>query len=115
MQNKLYEPYKWALGIIEVGALVCTSLAAALVPQHGADFYLIITAAVCLFLMLLIWAIGIQPINVKVSRWTAASYPPNWTALRDRWHLLHAIRSALAVMALAAQIAGFQLSLITLR
>jgi hypothetical protein len=56
--------------------------------------------------MLLVWAVFINPINVRVQASTSESFPADWTSLRYRWHRLHAIRAMFAMAGLAAQISA---------
>jgi uncharacterized membrane protein len=42
------------------------------------------------------------PINAEIiDTWSSAHPPPDWAQTRDRWNLFHAIRTVLAVLALA--------------
>jgi Domain of unknown function (DUF1772) len=54
--------------------------------------------------MLFVWAVFINPINVRVRASTSESLPADWASLRDRWHRLHAIRAIFAVAGLIALI-----------
>jgi hypothetical protein len=36
--------------------------------------------------MLFVWAVFINPINVRVRASTSESFPADWASLRDRWH-----------------------------
>jgi hypothetical protein len=54
--------------------------------------------------MLLVWALFINPINIRVRASTSDSFPADWASLRDRWHRLHAIRSIFAVAGLSTLI-----------
>lgn len=57
-------------------------------------------AAVLLLLVVLVVSVSINvPINTDQQRWTVLAPPANWAALRDRWQLAHAIRTAVATSA----------------
>lgn len=42
------------------------------------------------------------PINSDQLHWDAQSPPSNWTEVRDRWQIAHAVRTVVAVLAFAA-------------
>jgi uncharacterized membrane protein len=42
------------------------------------------------------------PVNSLAAQWDPSAPPANWEALRDRWHLGQAIRTALAIASFAA-------------
>jgi hypothetical protein len=56
--------------------------------------------------MLLVWAVFINPINIRVRASTSGSFPADWASLRDRWHHLHAIRATFALAGLSALISA---------
>jgi hypothetical protein len=56
--------------------------------------------------VLLVFAFGLTlavnlPINADQIDWNAASPPPDWTDVRDRWQTAHAFRTAAGVLAFA--------------
>lgn len=58
-------------------------------------------------LALLILVLGLTltvnlPINSDQLHWNAQSPPSNWTNVRDRWQIAHAVRTVTAVLAFAA-------------
>ena len=44
------------------------------------------------------------PVNAAQMTWTVAAPPPDWAAVRDRWQVAHALRTALASLGFAAQL-----------
>ena len=44
---------------------------------------------------------GNQPINALVMGWNPSAPPEDWAALRDRWWMLHSLRTLISVGALA--------------
>ena len=105
VQQTFYTAYGPVAGLLEMGALAaCIAAAFGLGMGSGAFGYLL-AALACLVLMFVVWAALIQPINRRVSQWTAESLPPDWAAVGlERWHLLHALRLALCAAALACLI-----------
>ena len=100
----LLRNYGAVIGALEVTALLLAGLLAVLVRARPALFYLATGAATCLALMIAIWAVWINGINKTVNSWTRDSLPSNWAELRDRWHVLHAVRLALGLLGLGALI-----------
>jgi hypothetical protein len=41
------------------------------------------------------WALVVNPMNGVLDAWTAATMPPDWVRVRNRWELGHAIQAAL--------------------
>jgi hypothetical protein len=73
---------------------------------RGVIFALSLAGLVCLAAMLLVWAVFINPINIRVQASTSESLPADWASLRDRWHRLHAIRAISAIAGLSALISS---------
>jgi uncharacterized membrane protein len=40
------------------------------------------------------------PIDNQIKRWTVATLPSDWQAIRDRWEFYHALRTFLSIAAL---------------
>jgi anthrone oxygenase-like protein len=93
------------IGALEIAAFLST-LGMALVTRSQPRVAVLGTgASICLLLM--IWAVWINPINNAVNSWTPESLPQNWADFRERWHLLHAVRLLLSAAAFSATIAAF--------
>jgi hypothetical protein len=102
VQQVLLRNYGAAVGTIETGALLLTVLLVFRVRTMPTALSLAAVACVCVAAMITVWAAWINSINKTVNAWTADSMPPNWSEFRDRWHRLHEIRLALALIGLSA-------------
>jgi hypothetical protein len=86
VQQVLLRNYGPAVGGLELAALIAT-LAMAIVSWNQATVRTLATlASACVFAMVIIWAVWINPINRTVNSWTPESTPPEWVKARDRWH-----------------------------
>jgi len=106
VQNMLYRNWGKRVGAVEIGAFLSTLVVAFLTRGRGAIFALSLAGLLCLAGMLLVWAVFINPINIRVRASTSESPPADWALLRDRWHRLRAIRSIFAVVGLSALISA---------
>jgi len=78
------------LGLIST---ILTVIAAILQKQNQFVFVTLIIASLFLIISGLITKFGNQPINSVVMTWSKASTPINWSELRDKWWLLHKLRT----------------------
>ncbi len=81
-------------------------LVASAVVAHGAarGFF---AAAALLMLFVLVFTVAREvPLNKEIQSWTAGSAPANWTAVRDRWLLNHAVRSVAGVLGFVCAVLG---------
>jgi hypothetical protein len=101
VQNTLYRNWEKS-----VGAFLSTLVVTFLTRGRGVIFALSLAGLVCLAAMLLVWAVFINPINIRVQASTSESLPADWASLRDRWHRLHAIRAISAIAGLSALISS---------
>ncbi len=101
VQNQVIS-YRVKLAFIEIPSLVSTALATILIRRQRLVFWLTLIGLVCMILMLLIWALFIQPINHQIDGWTPATAPSNWTNLRYQWHFYHLVRLGIASLGMAA-------------
>ena len=106
VQNTLYRSWGKKLGAVEIGAFLSTLVVTFLVRGSGAIFALSLAGLFCLVGMLVVWAVFINPINIRVRASTSESFPADWALLRDRWHRLHAIRPIFAVAGLSTLISA---------
>jgi Domain of unknown function (DUF1772) len=106
VQQVLLRNYGTAMGWLEGAALVSTMALGIVTRREPVVPLLAIVASGCVLFMVVIWATWINPINQAVNSWTPQSIPPNWATLRDRWHLLHALRFGLSAVAFGALIGG---------
>jgi hypothetical protein len=106
VQNTLYRNWGKSVGAVEIGAFLSTLVVTFLTRGRGVIFALSLAGLVCLAAMLLVWAVFINPINIRVQASTSESLPADWASLRDRWHRLHAIRAISAIAGLSALISS---------
>ena len=78
------------LGLISV---ILTVIAAILQKQNQFVFVILIIASGLLIISGLITKFGNQPINSIVMTWSKTSIPTNWSELRDKWWILHKLRT----------------------
>jgi uncharacterized membrane protein len=86
-----------------MGALciLLTVILAALSKGDRRSRYLLVAAAVLMFVAALVTRFGNQPINAVVMTWRAQSPATNWITLRDAWWHWHMVRSLAGIAALA--------------
>jgi len=106
IQQVLLRNYGPAVGGLEVAALFSTLAMAIVAWGHPVVPVLATLTSGCVLVMVLIWALWINPINKTVNSWTSESLPSNWADLRDRWHFLHTIRLVLSAVGFSAVIAA---------
>lgn len=105
VQQTFYAAYGPVAGLLEAGAVVACIVTAFRLDTESGAYPWVLTVLACLTLMFLVWAALIEPINRRVSKWTAESLPPDWAAVGvERWHILHTIRLGLAATALVCLI-----------
>jgi hypothetical protein len=91
----------WALlGVVVVSALVTTGLVAMLVRARPPEFYLTLTAAICIALSLVVFFLFTYPANQQTQNWT--TLPDSWETLRRQWEYSHAVGAGLYFVALSA-------------
>ena len=83
------------LGLLTI---ILTVFSAILQKQNQFVFVTLIIAAGFLLISGLITKFGNQPINSVVMTWSKASTPMNWSELRDKWWLLHKLRTLTTFM-----------------
>jgi len=86
------------LGLI---AIVLTLISAFLQKKNRPVLVTLIIAALLLIAAGLITKLGNQPINSIVMTWNKENLPDNWTGLRDKWWMLHTIRTTISFIAFA--------------
>jgi hypothetical protein len=86
------------LGLITI---ILTIIAAFLQKNEKTVFLLLLIGAVLLIISGLITRFGNQPINSIVMNWNIKSPPTDWMELRDKWWILHILRTVSALIALS--------------
>ena len=109
VQNTLYRSWGKKVGAVEIGAFLSTLTVTVLARGKGTIFALSLASLLCLVGMMLLWAVFINPINVRVRASTSECLPADWALLRDRWHRLHAIRAIFAIIGLSSLISALLL------
>jgi hypothetical protein len=109
VQNTLYRSWGKKVGAVEIGAFLSTLTVTVLARGKGPIFALSLASLLCLVGMMLLWAVFINPINVRVRASTSECLPADWALLRDRWHRLHAIRAIFAIIGLSTLISALLL------
>lgn len=84
VQHTLYGGYAISGAIFEPTALVVFLATAYALRHHRARMGLHLLAASCVAGMLLVFALGNNPINQHFAAWTPGTLPPDWTSYRDR-------------------------------
>ncbi|HTJ48110.1 MAG TPA: DUF1772 domain-containing protein [Cyclobacteriaceae bacterium] len=85
-----------ALGLV---AIIFTLITAFINKERKSVLFSLLVAAICLICSGLVTRFGNQPINAVVITWTPEHFPENWTDVRDKWWLLHIIRSVTSFVA----------------
>ena len=71
---------------------------------RGAAFVLTLAGLLCMVVALAITLLVNVPINAAQMTWSPQAPPADWAAVRDRWQLAHALRTAMAIAGLSCQI-----------
>ena len=73
-------------------------------PRRSWPFALGAVGLLCILVALATTLLVNVPINAAQMRWSPQAPPADWAAVRDRWQAAHALRTALAVVALGCQL-----------
>jgi len=91
----------WALfGIVSFGALFANAILAFMLRREGAPFWLAVTAAASVVVMLAVFFTWTYPGNVATENWTRI--PADWQALRTRWEYSHALNAVVMFVGFCA-------------
>src|SRR5262245_17677323 len=103
LHRTMYPNFGRTAGPAEAAAVIATPVLAWLTRRSRPEaFRSTAVAAACLCAAHgIFWGV-VQPANAEVQRWALDEIPLNWESQRDRWECGHAIRAALATVALAA-------------
>ncbi|HJS85693.1 MAG TPA: hypothetical protein VJ779_09545, partial [Acetobacteraceae bacterium] len=92
VQHHLYVGFGTVGAAIEVLAIVLAWILALRLrgrPESRAA----LGAAVATTIGLIEWALVVAPMNARLNGWTAATLPPDWIAVRNRWEAGHAVQA----------------------
>src|SRR3982074_2292649 len=84
VQNTLYRSWGKKVGAVEIGAFLSTLTVTVLARGKGPIFALSLASLLFLVGKMLLWAVFINPINVRVRASTSERLPADWALLRDR-------------------------------
>jgi len=98
--------YGVLLGVLEGGALAALLIALFSVPAGSAEMWLVGLAALCVALMIGVWAAWLRPLNATIAGWSPEALPEDWAGHHARWSTLHRMRVVLAIIALALLLMG---------
>jgi uncharacterized membrane protein len=102
--------YGPVMSVLMPAAVLPTLAAAVLVyRRHPAAGYLTVLGFVCVVTATATTLLVNVPIDEKMAGWTAATLPPHWAQIRDRWEWFHTLRTFVTLGGLAATLAGSRL------
>jgi hypothetical protein len=102
VQQNLYVAFGPIGGTCEVLAIVFTWLTVWQRRPRTTAARCTWVAAIAASVGLIAWAVVVAPMNTVLSSWTPASIPSDWTRVRDRWELGHAVQAVLYATAFVA-------------
>jgi uncharacterized membrane protein len=88
-----------ATGLLVPAILGSAALTLAVIRRRGSRRWLTLTAVLLLLVTLVISVSISVPINTAQLGWSVVAPPGDWSAVRDRWQLAHALRTTTAVLA----------------
>lgn len=89
----------WALLGVFVAAAFVSTIGLAIRVRHAPRvFPLLVTAATCIVLSLVVFFVFTYPANQATGNWTRL--PDNWQTLRRQWEYSHAVGAGLYLLAL---------------
>ena len=99
-QQKMLQALKVLMISLVFVATIITISSAFLQKNNKPVLFGLLVAAVFYIACILITKFAIKPIDDKVMTWTVNSIPGDWTELRDKWWLLHKLRTFVELIAL---------------
>jgi len=96
VQQNLYVAFGFPLGAaIEILSIVLTWVLVFQVRLRRPAFYWTLAAAISVTAGLAAWFALVAPMNAVFGAWTADAIPADWTRIRDRWEIGHAVHAVL--------------------
>lgn len=75
--------------------------------RRGMAALILASAALALFVVALLATVMVNvPLDEQFRRWTVATLPPDWEAIRDRWQSYHTLRTFASLGGLACAFAS---------
>ncbi|GCE31632.1 hypothetical protein KDA_71160 [Dictyobacter alpinus] len=100
VQHTFYGGFAIVGGLAEVLGLLTAGVLAYFQRRQRMDFLFSLVVALCFAGMLVLFAVGNNPLNQQIAAWTPQTLPANWHEVRDAWDMFHAASSVLASLAL---------------
>ena len=100
VQHTFYGGFAIVGGVAEVLGLISTVILLYLLRKRRGAFVLTLVAAISFAGMLIVFAVGNNPLNQQIMGWTPDTLPATWQQVRDAWDSFHAASSGLAALAL---------------
>lgn len=107
IQQHLYRGWGAVFGPVEILALLSSLWLMAESRTEPRAFRAFLLATCCYALMLLTFFLFNDPANAALNRWTAETLPDDWTAVRARWEIGHALSAALSLLAFVTLLRDF--------
>lgn len=96
VQQVLISRYGRDLGVVETGSALTLVAALGTVWGEPLKAVLVGVTLAAVAVMILVWVLGLNPINKRVDIWTPETLPPGWQDVRKRWANLHVVRLGFA-------------------
>jgi uncharacterized membrane protein len=88
----------WPMRILMPVTLLCLLWLCIITRKEQPRFYFVVTSF-ALMVMTLIITVGVEvPIDNEIKTWTTETIPSNWTDLRERWSIFHALRTFTSIL-----------------
>lgn len=100
VQHTFYGGFAIVGGLAEVLGLLTAGLLTYFLRHQRLEVILSLLVALCFAGMLILFAVGNNPLNQQIATWTPQTLPANWHTVRDAWDGFHAASSILASLAL---------------
>jgi len=99
-QQQLVRSLQPLLVPLVILSTLLTMASAFLQRRDKKTFVTLLLASLFLLSCILITRFGNLPIQTEMLKWTATSFPANWTVLRDEWWTFHIARTCAELIAL---------------
>jgi hypothetical protein len=104
--QRVVSRYGAVMGLVEALALIALIAALVRLPAGSTEMWLVGAAALCVALMMGVWAAWLRPLNATITAWQPDALPVDWEEQHARWATLHRVRVVLAILALALLVMG---------
>jgi Domain of unknown function (DUF1772) len=97
----LYYLFGTVGAVIEVGSVISAIVLVFLVRKRGLAFRFTLGGAILVILALVLWFVFIAPVNAELAKWTATSFPSDWTRYRNQWEYTHATNAIIKIIGMS--------------